>query len=151
MNEHIRPIATPDRVHAHLIGGRDTPASDGAVLDVLSPGDGLPFAQIAAGTAQDVDAAVRAARAAFDGAWGRLTATERGRLLVKLAAAVEADADTLTALETRDNGKPLRQSRADVAGLARYLEYYGTAADKLHGDVLPYLGTHWVGIERVPH
>ncbi len=118
---------------------------------MLSPGDGLTFAQIAAGTAEDVDAAVRAARSAFDGAWGRLTATERGRLLVKLAAAVEADADTLTALETRDNGKPLRQSRADVAGLARYLEYYGTAADKLHGDVLPYLGTHWVGIERVPH
>nr|WP_229428586.1 aldehyde dehydrogenase family protein [Microvirga pudoricolor] len=137
-------------VHANIIGGQDVEASDGDLLDVLSPADGLLLARIASGTARDVDAAVKAARAAFEGAWGRLTATERGRLLIKLAHAVEADVETLTLLETRDVGKPLAQSRADVTGLARYLEYYGTAADKLHGDVIPYLGTHFVGVERVP-
>ncbi|NIX77046.1 aldehyde dehydrogenase family protein [Microvirga sp. c23x22] len=138
-------------LHKNLIGGRDVPASDGAVLDVLSPADGQLFARIPSGTAEDIDAAVKAARAAFEGAWSKLTATERGRLLIKLAAAVEADADHLAALESRDNGKPLRQSRADVTALARYFEYYGTAADKLHGEVIPYLNTHFIGVERVPH
>ncbi|MBF9232228.1 aldehyde dehydrogenase family protein [Microvirga sp. BT350] len=138
-------------LHRNLIDGRDTAASDGALLDVLSPIDGLLFARIASGTAEDVDAAVKAARAAYEGAWSRLTATERGRLLIKLAAAVEGDAETLAALESRDNGKPLRQSRADVTALARYFEYYGSAADKLHGEVIPYLNTHFIGVERVPH
>ncbi|KLK92765.1 aldehyde dehydrogenase [Microvirga vignae] len=138
-------------VFKNLIGGKDVPASDGMLLDVVSPVDGVLFAKIASGTAQDVDAAVKAARNAFEGAWGRLTATERGRLLMKLAAIVEAHADELTALESRDNGKPLRQSHADAVALARYFEYYGSAADKLHGDVIPYLNTHFIGVERVPH
>ncbi|MBZ6077913.1 aldehyde dehydrogenase family protein [Microvirga sp. WGZ8] len=138
-------------VHHHLIGGRSVPASNGEMLDVLSPVDGKVFARIASGTKQDIDAAVRAARGAFEGAWSRLTATERGRLLIRLAAAVEADADALAALESCDNGKPLRQARADAVALARYLEFYGSAADKLHGDVIPYLTTHFIGVERVPH
>jgi aldehyde dehydrogenase (NAD+) len=137
--------------YAHIIGGADRQARHGAILDVLSPIDGQAFATIAAGTAEDIGAAVAAAREAAEGAWRRLTATERGRLLMKLASAVESDSDTLAAIETRDNGKPLRQARADATALARYLEYYGSAADKLHGDVLPYLGTHFVGVERVPH
>ena len=107
----------------NLIGGHDRPASDGMELDVFSPVDGSLLARIAAGTAQDIDEAVKAARAAFDGAWGKLTATERGRLLMKLASAVEAHADELAILESRDNGKPLRQSRADAIALARYFEY----------------------------
>ena len=116
------------------------PAASGALLDVVSPVDGAAFAAIAASDAADVDAAVAAARAAFEGAWSALTATERGRLLVRLGAAVEAEADALAELEMRDLGKPLRQARADAVALARYLEYYGSAADKLHGDVIPYLG-----------
>jgi len=151
VNDQISSNIAPNMVFRHLIGGRDVAASDGLLLDVVSPVDGGLFAKIAAGTTQDVDAAVKAARAAFEGAWGKLTATERGRLLMKLALIVEAHADELAALESRDNGKPLRQSRADAVALARYLEYYGTAADKLHGDVIPYLGTHYVGVERVPH
>lgn len=151
MNDQISAAVAPDMVFKNLIGGRDVPASDGMMLDVLSPVDGSLFARIAAGTAQDVDAAVQAARAAFEGPWGKLTATERGRLLMKLAGAVEARADELAALESRDNGKPLRQSRADAIALARYFEYYGSAADKLHGDVIPYLNTHLISVERVPH
>ncbi|HZH10068.1 MAG TPA: aldehyde dehydrogenase family protein [Microvirga sp.] len=138
-------------VFRNLIGGKEVPASDGLLLDVVSPVDGALFAKIAAGTPQDIDAAVRAARAAFEGAWGRLTATERGRLLMNLASIVEAHADELAALESRDNGKPLRQSKADAIALARYFEFYGSAADKLHGDVIPYLNTHFIGVERVPH
>jgi aldehyde dehydrogenase (NAD+) len=70
---------------------------------------------------------------------------------MKLGLAVEAHADELAILESRDNGKPLRQSRADAIALARYFEFYGSAADKLHGDVIPYLNTHFIGVERVPH
>jgi aldehyde dehydrogenase (NAD+) len=140
-----------DMIRQNLIGGRDVAASDGATLDVVSPVDGSLFARIASGTAEDVDAAVKAARGAFDGAWSKLTATERGRLLIKLAAAVEAEADALGELESRDNGKPLRQAKADAVALARYFEYYGSAADKLHGEVVPYLTTHFIGVERVPH
>ena len=151
MNDQVTSTIAPDMVHTNLIGGRNLPASDGMTMDVLSPADGALFARIAAGTAEDVDAAVRAARAALDGAWGRLTATERGRLLMRLAAMVEAHGDELALLESRDNGKPLRQARADAGALARYFEFYGSAADKLHGDVIPYLNTHLIGVERVPH
>ena len=151
MNDQISSSIAPNMVFRNLIGGKEVPASDGLLLDVVSPVDGALFAKIAAGTPQDIDAAVRAARAAFEGAWGRLTATERGRLLMKLAGIVEAHADELAALESRDNGKPLRQSKADAIALARYFEFYGSAADKLHGDVIPYLNTHFIGVERVPH
>ncbi|XOC78886.1 aldehyde dehydrogenase family protein [Microvirga sp. M2] len=151
MNDQINPHIAPDMVFGHLIGGKEVSASDGMMLDVVSPVDGALFAKIASGAAQDVDAAVGAARSALEGSWGKLTATERGRLLMKLAAIVEAHADELAALESRDNGKPLRQSRADAIALARYFEFYGSAADKLHGDVIPYLNTHFIGVERVPH
>jgi aldehyde dehydrogenase (NAD+) len=151
VDEQVSFKVAPDMVHQNLIGGRNVAASDGAMLDVLSPVDGSLFARIASGTAADVDAAVKAARAAFEGAWGKLTATERGRLLMKLAAAVEARADELGELESRDNGKPLRQAKADAVALARYFEFYGSAADKLHGEVIPYLNTHFIGVERVPH
>jgi len=148
MNDQVaQPLAT----FGHIIAGRHVPAADGAMLDVVSPADGQSFARIAAGTAEDIDAAVSAARTAWESVWTKMTATERGRLLLKLAAAVEAEADSLAALESRDNGKPLGQAKADAAALARYLEYYGSAADKLHGDQIPYLTTHLVAVERVPH
>lgn len=151
MNDQVSPSIAPDMIFQNLIGGRNVASSDGMMLDVLSPVDGSLLARIAAGTPQDIDAAVAAARKAFEGDWGKLTATERGRLLMKLAQAVEAKADELALLESRDNGKPLRQSRADAIALARYFEFYGSAADKLHGDVIPYLHTHLVSVERVPH
>ena len=104
MNDQISSNIAPNMVFRNLIGGKEVPASDGLLLDVVSPVDGALFAKIAAGTPQDIDAAVKAARAALEGAWGKLTATERGRLLMKLAAIVEAHADELAALESRDNG-----------------------------------------------
>jgi aldehyde dehydrogenase (NAD+) len=135
----------------NIIGGDEVPSASGETLDVVAPGDGEVFARIAAGGAHDIDRAVAAARKAFDGAWGRLTATERGRLLLKLADAVSLHAVELAALESRDTGKPISQGRADVTALARYLEYYGSAADKLHGETIPFLNTHLVSILRVPY
>lgn len=121
---------------AHLIGGRWQESA--ATLDVIDPSDGAAFARIGRGGAAEIDAAVAAAQAALDGAWGRMTATERGRLLTRLAALIARDAERLAALESRDVGKPIRQARADAAACARYFEFYGGAADKVMGDTIPY-------------
>jgi aldehyde dehydrogenase (NAD+) len=121
---------------AHLIGGRWTEPA--GTLDVIDPSDGAAFARIGRGGAGEIDAAVTAAQAALDGAWGRLTATERGRLLSRLAALIARDAEHLARLESRDVGKPIRQARADAAACARYFEFYGGAADKVMGDTIPY-------------
>ena len=94
----------------NLIAGDWVPARSGARMAVVSPRDGQHFAEIADSDAADIDAAVAAARAALEtGDWGRLSAAERGRLLMRYAAAILADADALAAIETRDNGKPLAQ------------------------------------------
>jgi aldehyde dehydrogenase (NAD+) len=121
---------------AHFIGGRWIEAT--ATLDVINPSDGTAFARIGRGGAAEIDAAVAAAQAALDGAWGRLTATERGRLLSRLASLIARDAESLAELECRDVGKPIRQARADAAACARYFEFYGGAADKVMGDTIPY-------------
>ncbi len=136
----------------NFIDGRWQAASDGRVLEVVSPSDGQVFAHIARGTAQDVDAAVRAARHAYEaGTWGKTTALERGRLLMKLGEKVLAHFDELAGLEARDTGKPLKQARADINAAARYFEFYGSAADKIHGEVIPFLDGYMVTVLREPH
>ncbi|HEX7952287.1 MAG TPA: aldehyde dehydrogenase family protein [Burkholderiales bacterium] len=138
-------------VYQNLIGGKWQPASDGRTLDMVSPSDGQAFARIARGIRADVDAAVRAARHAFEeGAWGKMTAVERGRLMAKLGEAILAHHEELSQLEARDCGKPLKQARADITAAARYFEYYAGAADKVHGDTIPFLDGYLVTIMREP-
>ncbi|HRE22400.1 MAG TPA: aldehyde dehydrogenase family protein, partial [Rhabdaerophilum sp.] len=109
-------------------------------MPMVEPSTGAVFAHIAASGKADIDLAVKAARQAFDeGAWGRLAAFERGRLLMKLAQAILDNSEELANLEARDCGKPMKQARADVTATARYFEFYGGAADKLHGETIPYL------------
>jgi aldehyde dehydrogenase (NAD+) len=110
----------------------------GGTLPVIDPSTGKTFDEIARGTAADVDLAVKAARAAFEGAWGAKTAAERGRILFKIADMVTARAEELAQVEARDTGKPIGQARADLQLTARYFEFYGGAADKLHGQIIPY-------------
>lgn len=140
-----------------FIANRFEPGLSGEQVPVLNPSTGAVFAQIPRGNAADIDRAVRAARAAFDGEgcaqgpWGRTTATERGRLLMKLSEAVLRDQELLALLEARDCGKPLKQARADALALARYFEFYAGAADKLHGQTLPYQNGFTVMTIREPH
>ncbi|MBI1395502.1 MAG: aldehyde dehydrogenase family protein [Betaproteobacteria bacterium] len=137
--------------HQNLIDGQWRAASDGRFVDVVSPSDGVVFARIARGTPQDIDAAVQAARAAFEaGPWARMTAVERGRLLTKLGERITANAEELAQLEARDTGKPMKQARADIVATARYFEFYGSAADKFHGDVIPFLDGYTVTVLREP-
>lgn len=127
------------------------PGASGRTLDVVAPGDGRVFARIAAGTAQDVDAAVAAARRALEGPWGALSAADRGRLLARFAALVGDNFDALAALESRDAGKPLTQARNDVTALRRYLDFYAGAAEQLMGEAIPTIPGVLAIAERVPH
>lgn len=135
-----------------LIDGNWGAARSGESLPVLSPSDGQPFTEISAGDERDIDRAVSAARKAFDsGDWSRLTATERGRLLTKLSYAIADSGDELAALEAQDTGKPMTQARADMVATARYFEYYGAAADKLHGETVPFNNGFQVQVIREPY
>jgi len=135
-----------------FIGGTWCPAARGDTLPLENPSDGSLLANIARGTAADIDAAVAAAQLALDaGAWGRMTATERGRVLSAMGRAVAEQADELARLEALDVGKPVKQGRADALALARYLEFYGGAADKVHGETLPYQAGFTALTWREPH
>jgi aldehyde dehydrogenase (NAD+) len=135
-----------------FVGGQWRESRGGETLMLENPSDGSPLAPIARGTAADIDGAVAAARAALDGGtWGRMTATERGRVLSEIGRRVLEQADELARLEALDVGKPLKQGRADAIALARYLEFYGGAADKVHGETLPYQAGFSVLTWREPH
>ena len=121
-----------------FIGGQWRAGANSQTLPLANPSDGSELTRIARGNAEDVDAAVNAARVALDGAWGALSAVERGRVLLKMSARVLEQADELARLEALDVGKPLKQARADAVALARYLEFYGGAADKVHGQTIPF-------------
>ena len=134
-----------------LIGGRWIAPQTGDTIDLINPSDGSALTAIAAGGAADIDAAVGAARSAFDNSWSQSTATERGRILSKLSALVLEHSAYLAELEALDVGKPLKQAHADAVALARYMEFYGGAADKLHGETLPYQQGYTVYTLREPH
>ncbi|MEO6745648.1 MAG: aldehyde dehydrogenase family protein [Caldimonas sp.] len=134
-----------------LIGGRWRGADAGDTIALENPSDGSALAAIARGRAADVDAAVGAARAALDGPWGALTAAERGRLLGAIGRKVLDNVEMLARLEALDVGKPLKQGRADAVALARYLEFYGGAADKVHGATLPFQNGYTALTLREPH
>jgi aldehyde dehydrogenase (NAD+) len=134
-----------------FIGGKWVAAASGETIPVLSPVDGEAFGAIARGRDVDVDTAVRAAERALSGPWGRMTATDRGRVLSRLAQKIADNAEDLAQLEARDTGKPLTTARNDIAVLARYFEFYGGAADKVHGQIIPFLDGYTVSVLREPH
>lgn len=134
-----------------LVGGKWLPPAGGGTIQLLDPSTGKPLARIARGTAEDIDAAVAAAQDARRGPWGKLTAAERGRLMLTLSRLILDRVDDLARIEARDVGKPLKQARADAVAMARYFEFYGGAADKVMGDSIPYLDGYTVWTLREPH
>jgi aldehyde dehydrogenase (NAD+) len=128
----------PENVEGLLVHGERTAAAEGGVLDIHDPSTGEVMARVAKGTARDIDAAVASAREALDAdAWARMAPAERGRLLQRIAQAIRDRAEDLARLESRDNGKPLRQARTDVQVAARYFEFYAGVADKIMGHTIP--------------
>ena len=133
-------VAQPQRVAAIrqtqcFIGGQWVPAKSGRTFETINPATEEVIAQVAEGDAADVDAAVRAARDAFDeGLWPRMDARDRGRLMHRLCDLIEEEIDELAALESLDNGKPLKDARhVDLPLALDCLRYYAGCADKIHG------------------
>ncbi|MGA9531592.1 MAG: aldehyde dehydrogenase family protein [Anaerolineales bacterium] len=122
-----------------LINNEWVPAQDGSTFETRNPANGRVLAEVTQAGNGDVDAAVAAARHAFEaGPWGKMGGTERAALLHRLGDLILDHVDELAELETLDNGKPLRvSSRGDVPFAAKHLHYYAGWADKLQGDTIP--------------
>ncbi|MEO8807776.1 MAG: aldehyde dehydrogenase family protein [Burkholderiaceae bacterium] len=135
----------------HFIAGEWSPGSSGETLPVIDPSTGEVFEQLQRGNAADIDRAVAAARAALEGDWGRMTAVDRGRVLSRMSQIILSRSEELAQLEARDTGKPMSQARNDIQVAARYCEYYGGAADKVHGQAIPYMEDFHVVVLREPY
>lgn len=144
----MTPWFDPSRV---FIGGEWHAPAGGETLPVIDPSTGEEIARIARGSAADIDAAVIAAEQALAGDWGAMPAFQRGRILARLGQIVLDHTDALAEMEARDVGKPLTQARNDVIALARYCEFYAGAADKLHGQTIPFQPGFTVYTLREPH
>ncbi|MFE9320799.1 aldehyde dehydrogenase family protein [Nocardia sp. NPDC052278] len=137
-----------DVLTAH-IGGEFTGLGRGGWVDVDDPATGAVVAGFETSSAEVVDDAVRNADEAYR-RWRAISPAERGRLLAGAATAIRRDADLLARLECIDSGKPLSQARADIAGSARYFEYYAGLADKIHGETLPQASGTFAFTRREP-
>ena len=122
-----------------LIDGQWVEAASGKTFETLNPATGEVLARVAEGEAEDINRAVTAARKAFEsGPWPKLTPSQRGRLLLKLADLIEQNTEELAQLETLDNGKPIRYSRGgDVPLTADHFRYFAGWATKLEGETIP--------------
>ncbi|HET9109574.1 MAG TPA: aldehyde dehydrogenase family protein [Ktedonobacterales bacterium] len=122
-----------------LIGGQWVTAASGKTFETFNPATGRVLTQVAEGDAEDINRAVSAARKAFEsGPWPKMTPSQRGRLLWRVAELIEEHADELAMLETLDNGKPIRYSKAsDVPLTADHFRYFAGWATKIEGETIP--------------
>src|SRR5438477_6856654 len=132
------PVAGEVRHYQMLIGGEWVNAQSGRTFESINPYTGKVWAVVPEAAEADVDAAVRAARAAFDeGPWGRMTGTERARLIRRLAALIAENEEVLAIIETTDNGKVLRETKGQLKSLPEWYYYFAGAADKMQGETIP--------------
>jgi aldehyde dehydrogenase (NAD+) len=138
------PTPTVKTQHPLLIGGKWVDSVSGKVFPTVNPATGEVICHVAEGDKADIDLAVAAARKALEsGPWSRMSAAERGKLLYKLADAVESHREELAALESLDNGKPYRDAyAADLPLAIKCYRYYAGWADKYHGKTIPIEGQY---------
>ncbi|MCR9111996.1 MAG: aldehyde dehydrogenase [Rhodobacteraceae bacterium] len=124
--------------YSMLIDGAWVAASDGGTFETFNPATAEVWATAPEATAEDIDRAVRAAhRACWDGPWSRMTATQRGHCLRRLADLMAEKSEDLGAIETRDSGKMYAETRWQAKYISEFLMFYAGAADKINGDTLP--------------
>ena len=135
-----------------FIAGKWVAAKSGKTFATINPATEEKIADIAEGDAADIDAAVKAAREQFEsGEWSRMDARDRGKLMHRLADLIEEEIDDLAALESLDNGKPVRDARAaDLPLTIDALRYYAGYADKIHGQTIPIRGDYFTYTRREP-
>jgi aldehyde dehydrogenase (NAD+) len=147
-----RRKAAPKFQTRMLIDGKFRDSSSGKTFATVNPATEEVIAEVAEGSAADIDLAVKAARKAFDsGPWRKLDARDRGRMISKLADLIEGHIDELAELETLDNGKPISESRnGDLPLVIDCLRYYAGWADKIHGQTIPIRGNYFCYSRREP-
>src|SRR5262245_23612714 len=134
-----------------LINNEWRAAASGKTMDVVNPATEEVIARVASAAREDLDSAVKAARAALDGPWGQLSARERGRLVRKLGERLLERVDEVARLETLHNGKPIMESRnIEIPAAAECFEYYGGWSDKVMGETIPVKGNHLTYTLREP-
>jgi aldehyde dehydrogenase (NAD+) len=134
-----------------FINGEWREAATGTTIEVVNPATEEVIAEVASAEQSDVDAAVAAARAAFDGSWSKLSARERGRLVWKIGEKLMERADEIARLETIHNGKPIFESRhIEVPAAAECFQYFAGWADKIHGETIPVKGNFLTYTLREP-
>src|SRR5256712_4966968 len=132
------------RDHGLYIAGKFVPASSNETVDILDPATNRSFARVASGSRDDVNAAVEAARVAFDSPdWRDLDPSKRGRLLWLLGQQVRDHFEELSRLESQNVGKPLREAKGDIAYVYKLFEYYAGLADKIQGETIPVPGARF--------
>ncbi len=131
---HDGPVADYPALY---IGGQWVAPTDGGTMESIDPATGRVWARVAFGGKGDIDRAVAAARAAFDGEWGRMPPHERAALMRRFADLYRQNVERLAQLETRDSGRALRESRADVGMHHNYYHWFASLADKHHGRTIP--------------
>src|SRR3954451_15938296 len=119
------------------VAGGDSAPANGRFYETVDPYTGAAWARVPDASEEDVDRAVTAARAAFEGEWGAMTGFERARLMHRLADLIERDADRLAELESRDSGKLLREFSGQMQLLPTWYRYFAGWADKLTGESIP--------------
>jgi aldehyde dehydrogenase (NAD+) len=139
MTQAVRERLQPAKL---LIAGKSEEALSGKTFPVWEPAFGEELAQVAEGAAADIDRAVRVAREAFDsGTWPKMSATERGKILWRLAELIEQEADALAELECRNTGKTLFEARkAELPIIIDCFRYYAGWTTKIHGETIPVRG-----------
>jgi len=152
MTTHPAPEPVAIRQTRLLINGQWVDAASSKTFETLNPATGEVIARVAEGDAEDIDRAVKAARAAFEkGSWRRMSGRERGKLLFRLADLLERHRHELAALETLDNGKPLNDSlNGDIPLSIDCYRYYAGWADKLEGKTIPIQGPYFTYTRHEP-
>src|SRR6266568_2772957 len=121
-----------------VLGGERTAAIDGGTFAVIEPATGKQFAEVAQAGTEDAERAVQLAHRAFEeGSWPRLSATQRGRVLLRTATLVRERMEELATIEARNAGKPIRDARGEIGLVANVFEYWGGAANKIFGETIP--------------
>ncbi|MGZ6825099.1 MAG: aldehyde dehydrogenase [Blastococcus sp.] len=131
-----------------FIDGRSVDALSGRTFESQNPYLGRPWARVADGGPEDVDVAVGAARAAFDGEWGQLTGFQRAAVMRACAEGIAANAERLARLEVQDSGKLLREMLGQMTALPQWFFYYSGLADKLEGRTIPPVNPNYFGYTR---
>ena len=130
------------------VGGAVAPPANGRFYETIDPYTGEPWARVPDADEQDVERAVQAARAAFEGEWGALTGFQRAKLIHRLGDLILRDADRLADLESRDSGKLLREFSGQMRAIPEWYHYFAGWADKITGESVPPLQPNFVAFTR---